>query len=393
MSTAPTRDPARPRTTRASLISRHGSFHDLRVRAVEPLTDDAVAVTLDVPEQLRADYRYQPGQHLTIRHQIDGVEARRSYSICLAPPVGDQGPETLRVAVKRLGPGGFGTYARDELAAGDMLSVMVPAGRFRLRAEQPGGHHVAIAAGSGITPVLAIVTAALRDDPEARVSLLYGNRSTASVMFLDELADLKDRYPSRFTVLHVLSREPRDAPLLSGRLDADRISTLLDAVGARPGDATTQYYLCGPLEMVTTARELLAERAAPGHVHFELFDTGTPLPKAAPRQDAASDGPGGTGGPGGPDVTRLDVTLHGRRTEATMTAADDSVLAAVLRARPEAPYSCTGGVCGTCRALLRSGEVRMAADYALEPEEKADRFILACQSTPLSDALELDFDA
>lgn len=346
------------------------TFHTLPVRAIEPLTDDAVAVTFSVPPELRTQYAYEPGQHLTVRRFVDGAEMRRNYSICVPPPA-DGLPESLTIAVKRLGPGGFGEYAAETLRVGEELEVMTPMGRFRL---QDGEHHVAIAAGSGITPVLAIAGAALRRGE--RVSLIYGNRATASIMFLEEIADLKNTYPDRFTALHVLSRESRESALLSGRIDASNLPVLLSAVGE-----ADQYYLCGPMGLVTTSRDVLTAAGVPRkHVHFELFHADTPPPRPA---EVAVPVAG----------TEITVRLGGRLSQATMTADDACVLDTVLRVRPDAPYSCTGGVCGTCRARLTEGEVTMTVDYALEPDEKAEGFVLACQSRPQSERVALDFDA
>lgn len=350
---------------------------NLEISALERLTDDAVMIEFAIPDELRADYSYQPGQHVTVRFDLDGAEARRSYSLCSAPYAPDVANARVRIAVKELGPGGFGHLAATKLAVGDLVDVLTPAGRFHL---QDGVEHVGIAAGSGVTPIMSMAAAALaRGD---QFSLLYGNRTAASVMFLEEIADLKDRYPARFTVLHVLSREPRQAPLLSGRIDAERLQVLLRVLDCTP---EAQYYVCGPMEMVGMAKAVLAaagiERT---HVHFELFhaDDAPPPAAYAATEKVLAEG----------DV-ELTVQLAGRTTRLAMRKTDDSVLDAVLRARPETPYSCTGGVCGTCRAKVVAGEVVMARDYALEPDEKAEGFILACQSRPLTPAVELDFDA
>ena len=348
----------------------------LPVVGLDRLTDDAVRVVFEVPGEARGGYRYAPGQHVTVRLELDGVEARRAYSLCAAP-YGEVGQATLSIAVKELGPGGFGQIAASKLAVGDLVDVLPPAGRFVL---QEGAEHVGIVAGSGVTPVLAMAEVALaRGD---RFTLIYGNRTASSVMFLEELADLKDRYAERLMVLHVLSREPREAPLLTGRIDAERLPGLLDAASPGP-DA--HYYLCGPMAMVDTAKQVLADRGvARGHVHFELFHAEDAPPPAFYAETAKVLADGDV------DVT---VTLGGRRTQLAMSKDDDSVLAAVLKARPDTPSSCTGGVCGTCRAKIVHGEVVMAHDYALEPDEKAEGFVLACQSRPLTPAVELDFDA
>ncbi len=363
-------------------------FHTLTVEAVEPLTEDAVRVVLAVPESLRDEYHYTAGQHLTVRYSAPGTgeQLRRSYSICQPPPV-DGEPYRLAIAVKRHGPGGFGDYAVRKLAAGDQLDVLTPVGGFHA---QPGELQsrrvrvIAIAAGSGITPVLAILADALRTNPQSTAALLYGNRTSAEVMFLEEVADLKDRYGPRFEVLHVLSREDHGSPLLTGRIDREKLPRLLDAIGAVPEDA---YYLCGPFGLVSDGREVLEERGAT-HVRFELFETGGVRRGGAAATGEVAQRPAGAG-----QGARISVTLGGRTTHSELRSEDDSLLAAVLRDRPDVPYACTDGVCGTCRAKLTSGTASMARDYALEPEEKSGGFVLTCQSLPTSDEVALDFDA
>jgi ring-1,2-phenylacetyl-CoA epoxidase subunit PaaE len=231
--------------------------------------------------------------------------------------------------------------------------------------------------------VLAILQDALRTNPHSSAALLYGNRTSADVMFLDELADLKDRYGPRFEALHVLSREEHGSPLLTGRIDRAKLPLLLDAIGAQPTDA---YYLCGPIGMVTDCREVLAGFGAT-HVRFELFDSGgVSKPKARAQKQEQSGSVAGKG-------AQITVTLGGRTTRCELRPDDGSLLDAVMRDRPDVPYACTDGVCGTCRAKLLSGTVRMERDYALEPEEKRGGFVLTCQSLPTSDEVELDFDA
>jgi ring-1,2-phenylacetyl-CoA epoxidase subunit PaaE len=354
-------------------------FHPLRVAVLDPLTPDSVRIILEVPPELAEAYRYVAGQHVSVRFKVEDehgatLELRRSYSLCCPPS--EQAPRTLQIAVKRSAPGGFGDYAVRKLAVGDRLETLTPTGRFHAYPE-PGTHHVAIVAGSGITPVYAILADRLAQDPDSRVSIVFGNRTTADVMFLEDLADLKDRYGARLNLLHVLSREERGIPLLDGRIDTERLPGLLAAIDAGAGDA---YYLCGPTAMVEGAREVLAGLGAT-RVRFELFDSGprrTPTP-----EDRQAEVP----------KAELAVTLAGRTSSATMRPEDDSLLDAVLRARPDAPYSCTAGACGTCRAKVRSGSVQMTHDYALEEAEKAAGFVLTCQSLPTSAAVELDFDA
>jgi ring-1,2-phenylacetyl-CoA epoxidase subunit PaaE len=354
-------------------------FHPLRVEEVEPLTANAVRVTLAVPEEVRGEYEFSAGQHITIRHPdpATGQQLRRSYSLC-QPPSADRAPDRLTIAIKRHGPGGFGDHAVGKLAPGDTIDVLTPLGHFRPFTRR-GAHHVAIAAGSGITPIMAILAEILGTDPTASVALLYGNRTSADVMFLEEIADLKDRYGRRFVVQHVLSREDRGIELLTGRIDRERLPRLLDSVAAGPQDA---YYLCGPIGLVDDARAVLGELGA-RDVRFELFDT-PGLASARSSAGAASSAQ---------RVARVSVNLSGRVTECELRPGDGNLLQAVLRSRPDAPYSCTGGVCGTCRARLTSGTAVMASDYALEPDEKTDGFVLACQALPTSDDVALDFDA
>ncbi|HEX4788302.1 MAG TPA: 2Fe-2S iron-sulfur cluster-binding protein [Actinospica sp.] len=358
-------------------------FHPLRVAELDPLTPDSVRIILEVPAELSEAYRYVAGQHVSVRFKTEDehgapLELRRSYSLCCPPS--EQAPRTLQIAVKRSAPGGFGDYAVRKLAVGDRLETLTPTGRFHAFPE-PGTHHVAIVAGSGITPVYAILADRLAQDPNSRVSIVFGNRTTADVMFLEDLADLKDRYGARLNLLHVLSREERGIPLLSGRIDEERLPGLLAAIDAGAEDA---YYLCGPTAMVAGAREVLAGLGA-ARVRFELFDSG---PRRTPAREV-DDGARQAEAP----TAELTVTLGGRTSNCAMRPEDDSLLDAVLRARPDAPYSCTAGACGTCRARVRAGSVQMTHDYALEEAEKAAGFVLTCQSLPTSAAVELDFDA
>ena len=370
-------------TEEAPAPSRHRArFHPLTVAAVERLTDDAVAVTFAVPDELLEDYRFEPGQHLTVRATIHGQEVRQSYSICQSR--GAAGMEHLRrVAVARVPEGRMSTFLNDVVAPGDVLDVMTPLGSFTCPTRPDGiRHHVAIAAGSGITPVIALLTTALEEEPGSRATLLYGNRRTSSIMFLEELEDLKNRFPGRFQLIPVLSREAQDVELFHGRLDRERLQAIFAALV--PVDQVDEWYLCGPFGLVTGAEELLRERGVdPSHVHHEIFhvDDGT-----APRRPVVVDA-------GAPPEAVVTINLDGRTTVIPMPSREETILDATLRVRPDAPYSCTGGVCGTCRARVVAGEVRMDRNYALEPEEVAAGVVLACQSHPVTDAVSLDYDA
>lgn len=345
-------------------------FHLLTVAAVDRLTDDSVAVTFDVPEDLRQAFAFRPGQHLTLRRVMAGEDLRRTYSVCASALSGP-----LRVAVKRLDGGVFSSWVVDELAPGDRLEVLPPAGRFgpSVSAERQRQYGL-IAAGSGITPVLSIAATVLDVEVASEVVLLYGNRTSRDVMFLEELSDLKDRYPARLQVLHMLSREEQGSELLSGRLDRPRLERLLATLV--PVDSIDEWYLCGPFGMVTDAREVLADAGA-CEVHVELFHADAPPPR--PPRSAAEAG-----------EATVVARLHGRSSTLTMSR-DDKVLDAVLRVRSDAPYACRGGVCGTCRARVSVGAVEMEVNYALEPDELAAGVVLTCQSHPTTDRLELEF--
>jgi ring-1,2-phenylacetyl-CoA epoxidase subunit PaaE len=349
-------------------------FHTLPVAAVDRLTDDSVALTLTVPPELREEYRHAPGQHLALRRRVDGAEIRRTYSICSPAPAPDaEGPRTLRVGVRLVEGGAFSAYALKEINVGDELEVMTPAGRFTL--DPAPGLYAAIVGGSGITPVLSIVATLLAREPEARFCLVRSDRTSASTMFLEEVADLKDRYPERLQLVTVLSREEQQAGLPSGRLDQERLTGLLPAL--LPVERVAGWFLCGPFGLVQGAERALRKLGvARKRIHEEIFhvDAGAP-----------------TAGAPTPAHSTVTARLDGRGGSWPVQDGE-SLLETVLRNRPDAPYACKGGVCGTCRAFLVSGEVRMDRNFALEPEETDAGYVLACQSHPVTEKVELDFD-
>lgn len=345
-------------------------FHPLQVREIERLTDDAVAVTFAVPPELRTTFRHTPGQHIALRRSVDGQEIRRTYSICT--PATDE--PVLRVGIRLVEEGAFSTYALKELAVGDTVDVMAPAGRFTL--EPRPGHFVGIVGGSGITPVLSIAATLLAQQPDARFCLIRSDRTAALTMFLEEVADLKDRYPQRFQLVHTLSREEQQAGLPSGRLDETRLRSLLPAL--LKIDSVDGWYLCGPYGLVQGAERALRALDVPRtRIHEEIFhvDNGTPT---APITAT-------------PAHSTVSATLDGRSGNWPVHDGE-SLLEAVLRNRADAPYACKGGVCGTCRAFLVSGEVRMDRNFALESDEVDAGYVLACQSHPVTEKVELDFD-
>ncbi|MFF4382880.1 1,2-phenylacetyl-CoA epoxidase subunit PaaE [Kitasatospora sp. NPDC001547] len=360
--------------------ARRPTFHRLRIDRVERLCEDAVAVTFAVPDGLAQEYAFRPGQTLTLRKLVDGADERRSYSICA--PVG--GP--LRIAVREVPGGLFSRWLVREAKPGEEVEVLTPSGLFTPELGV-AADHVLLAAGSGVTPMLSIAASVLAADRRSTVTLLYGNRRSDTVMFADELADLKDRYLGRFQLVHVLSRETRDAELLSGRLDPERVRALLAAlvdVGS-----VGHWWLCGPFGMVVGVKDLLAELDVPGErVHQELFHAeDEPLPE---RDEDWDRGDASTDGASGPQ-SEVTVVLDGRGSTLCLPR-DRSILDGAQRSRPDLPFACKGGVCGTCRALVTEGEVEMRRNFALEEKELAAGYVLTCQARPVTERVTVDYD-
>nr|MDT0660540.1 2Fe-2S iron-sulfur cluster-binding protein [Micromonospora sp. DSM 115978] len=350
------------------------AFHPLRAAAVDRICADAVAVTFDVPDHLADRYTHRAGQHVTLRVRTGGVEERRQYSIC--SPVG--GP--LRIGVRRMAGGLFSDRILHRLRPGDVVEAGVPQGRFTLAERTLGGHHGFIAAGSGITPVLSIISTLLAGGTAGRASVIFGNRGAATVMFADELADLKDRYPDRLHLVHVLSRETGTTDLLSGRLDSRRIGSLLDRVVDAGG--VDHWWLCGPHGVVEDAADVLAARGVPPEaVRRELFYVGDP-PAPPVRHDGDPDG----------GAAAVTIVLAGRSTAVTVPAGT-AILDAAVRARSDLPFACRSGVCGTCRARLTDGAVHQDRTFALGRYELADGFVLTCQAVPTTASVTVDYDA
>lgn len=357
---------------------RRAGRHPLDVTEVRRLSADTVAVTLHVPTALRDVFAHHPGQHVVVRHRRAGTELRRSYSICPPP----HAPGALRLVIKRSGPGGFGEHATTRLAPGERLDVSPPTGTFALP-EVPGAHHVLLAGGTGITPLAPMATEALRRDPACRVSLVHSVRTCADAVLADELAELKDEFVDRLTVLYVLTREDRGSGLSARRLDASGVGRLLTAVDARPSPDTT-FALCGPPGLVATARHVLAGLGAdPSLVRWELFTAdGTPPRPPEPAGQAPRAG-----------EHRVTALLGGRRRAATVLPHDPVLLDALLRGHPDVPYACREGVCGSCRAKVLSGEVTADGQHALDERDRAAGYTLVCRARPRTPEITLDFDA
>jgi ring-1,2-phenylacetyl-CoA epoxidase subunit PaaE len=338
-------------------------FHPLVVSDVSPLTADSVAITFAVPASLAPAFTFRPGQSLTIRRG----DERRSYSICA--PAGS----APRIGVREVPGGEVSGWLVRSLKPGDTVEVQAPSGTFTPDLGEPG-QHVLIAAGSGITPMMSIAASVLAADDKSTVTLLYGNRRSDTVMFADEVADLKDAHPSRMQIVHVLSREPQEVDLYSGRLDRDRLARLLP-VTVTVG-MVDHWWLCGPYSMVRDAVDLLTELGVERRrIHRELFWVGDDPPVTAVHAEPA-------GGPG----AALTVVMDGRSSTLTL-APGTPILDGAQKVRPDLPFACKGGVCGTCRARVLRGSVRMRRNYALEQDE------LTCQAIPTCDDIAVDYDS
>ena len=352
-------------------------FHPLTVVAKNTETRDSVRIAFDVPEDLRDEFTFLPGQHLPVQIERDGKLVRRTYSICSA-----DGCWPLEIGV-RIQPGGqFSEFAAGELKVGDTLDVMPPTGRFHLPEQRADGKaHIGFAAGSGITPILSIVASILENEPHSRFALFYGNRRQNTTMFIEDLFALKNRYPERFQVHFVFSREEQEFEVSSGRIDGDKVAVLFEKFCR--GMPVDEAWVCGPDTMIAAVSEALIDLGMSADaVHVERF--GAPRKSARP----AAAAPASLAA----ERVRVTVIMDGHKKSFDMLRGDSNIVDAAAEQGIELPYSCKGGVCATCRTHLRSGEVDMRTNYGLEPWEVEKGFVLACQSTPVTDELLLDYD-
>ena len=351
-------------------------FHRLAVDDLRRETADAVSLTFAIPDELKDDYRFSPGQYLTLRMTMDGEEVRRSYSICSGPDDGE-----MRIAVKKVDGGAFSSWAADELKSGDEIDVMTPTGRFGIApAPEAARIHVGFAAGSGITPILSIIRGVLAREPNSRFFLFYGNRSTNSMLFREALEQLKDRFIERLSVFHVISGEDQDIPILDGRLDGEKVRVLLRSLV--PAASIDHVFICGPTGMSEEIEATCREIGIPDdRVHIERFVSGLggkPRPKAVVPASA-------------PPKAFAALIIDGKRREVAV-AEGEAILDAALRAGVDLPFACKGGMCSTCRARLVEGDARMELNYSLEPWELEKGFILTCQARPVTDRVVVDYD-
>lgn len=353
-------------------------FYPLRVAEVNRETADAVSILLEAPAEHAGAFAFKAGQHLTIKREIGGEELRRNYSLCVSPSEG-----VLKIGVKRIAGGAFSGWANEDLKAGEVLEVMAPHGSFTWNFDSnQARHYAAFAGGSGITPILSLLKTALETEPGSRFTLCYGNRVSAGVMFLEELAALKDRYLDRLQVMHFLEDEEQEIALFNGRLDRakadDILTTVLDPAHV---DA---FFICGPGPMMDAIEEALHDRGAPKqNILIERFTTG---PMSAAQAEAARAMEQKAAG------LKMSVTLNGRRINVSFDPANHNILDNVRAAGLPAPFACKGGVCATCRAKVTAGEVTMKQNYGLSEEEVAEGYVLTCQATPVSEGVALSYD-
>lgn len=354
-------------------------FHALSVAHVEPETDGAVCVTLQVPQDLRAAFAFMPGQFLTLRATIDGHDVRRSYSICSTPSqLQTQG--VLQVGIRAVEGGVFSNWACTHLKAGESLQVMPPDGRFCVK-RQRALHRVGFAAGSGITPILSIMTHTLESQPESKFTLVYGNRRMASVMFNEALQDLKDRYPDRLTLVHILSRQAQEVDLLQGRIDGDKVRAIIHAL--LPVKSMDEVFVCGPEAMIDATESALVQAGVPkDRVYSERFTAGEPVKgQTATKKTTAATG----------KRIALTVVVDGKSYDVPLQEGEN-VLDAALNAGLDIPYSCKGGVCCTCRTKVLEGKTEMMKNFTLTDEEVAQGFVLSCQACATTDKVVVSFD-
>jgi ring-1,2-phenylacetyl-CoA epoxidase subunit PaaE len=353
-------------------------FHKLKIKQVRRETPECVSVAFDIPEEIKNDFIFRQGQSLTMRTFLNDAEVRRTYSICSSPLENE-----WRVAIKKQEGGIFSAFANEKLKQGDVLEVMPPVGKFYTDLD-PGNkkNYVAIAAGSGITPVISIIKTTLKTEPRSQFTLVYGNRNKNSIIFKEELEGLKDKFMDRFNTIHILSRERTDAPVNSGRIDADKLSSLNKLIDY---ENTDEFFICGPEEMIFSVKQFLETSGInKKKIHFELFTTpGEKKSGVRIRESRTkSEGP----------QSKISVKLDGRTFDFDLGMNDEPILDAALKQGVDLPFACKGGVCCTCKAKLIEGEVDMEVHWGLEEEEIEQGYILTCQSHPKTEKVVVDFD-
>ena len=357
-------------------------FHVLTVKDIRRETPECVSIAFDIPAALKDDFQFTHGQNITVKKTIGGEEIRRSYSICSSPLDNE-----LRIAVKKVADGKFSSWANSELKESGTLEVLPPSGKFYTPLQAGNRkNYIAFAAGSGITPLLSIIKTTLATEPQSNFTLIYGNRSRSSIIFKEELEALKNKFINRFSIHHILSREKTDIPLSYGRINEEKCESIFGhLINIKTCD---EFFLCGPEEMIFSVKDYLEKKEVDRRkIHFELFTTpGVKKSKAGIQNEQVKKEYEGK-------TSKVTIKLDGVAFDFNLSYNGDAVLDAALRLGADLPFACKGGVCATCRAKLEEGEVEMDTNYALEPEEIKNGFILTCQSHPRSDRVVIDYDA
>ncbi|MAT89904.1 MAG: phenylacetic acid degradation protein [Flavobacteriaceae bacterium] len=352
-------------------------FYSIPIRDVYKETDDCTVISFGVPSDLEDEFHFRQGQHLTLRAMINGEDTRRSYSLCSSPNEG-----VWQVAVKQIPGGAFSTFVNEELKAGDTLDIMEPSGMFGVEISETSKTYMAFAAGSGITPIISMIKTHLALEPNAKFKLFYLNRTVKSIIFKEQLEQLRNQYFGRFEIYYFLTREQRDIELLNGRFTSEKLQEIFTKlVDVAEVD---EVFLCGPEAMIFLIRDELEAAGMPKeHIHYELFVTGLSEEDKKRAERLAQQNVEGV------EITLLD---GGKEFHFTMTKDFDNILDAALASGADLPFACKGGVCSTCKCKILEGSVEMKVNYALEEHEVAQDFILSCQAVPTTDAVKVDFD-
>ena len=359
------------------------SFHELSIKKVSPEAAGSVAITFDIPSQSLEKFHFEPGQFLTLRATVDGQDVRRNYSIS-SPRSQLLNHSELEIGIRPVEGGVFSNWASTKLKAGDKLNVMPPEGRFTIKKPR-AIHRVGFAAGSGITPILSIAATTLEEQIESKFTLIYGNRRMSSVMFNEALQDLKDRFPGRFTMIHILSQQAQEVDLLQGRIDAGKIKAIVDAL--LPAKSMDEVFICGPEAMIEVTEKALIDSGVPANrVHSERFTTSTSQAHKVQADIDASKVKSAS-----VKSVHMTVVLDGKEHEVALSP-DEHVLDAALNAGLDLPFSCKAGVCSTCRCKVTQGEVTMDKNFTLEANEVSQGFALSCQARAATQKLVISFD-
>ena len=353
-------------------------FYPLKIKSVEKETEDCTVVSFDVDEHLQDKFNFQSGQHLTLRHSINNEDVRRSYSLCSSPL-----DKEWKVAVKQIPEGKFSSYVNEKLKVGETIEVMPPSGLFGVKPDEKAQkHYVFFAAGSGITPILSMIKTYLATESQSKCQLFYLNKNAKSIIFKEDLEQLRNKYFGRFEIFYFLTREQRDIELFNGRFTPEKIQLLLETI--LNIENTDECFICGPENMIFMIRdELMKYGLSKDHIHYELFVTGLSEADKKRVQKVQVNRE---------DVTSVTILDGGKEFHFDMMKDDDNILDAALKAGADLPFACKGGVCSTCKCQLKEGKVEMKVNYALEKEELVQNYILSCQAIPTTKNVVVDFD-